>query len=790
MKKNDLQIDLITDEQYMASTDIEKTIFDLDTQIDMLSNQSDKLDYLVAIASGILCSMIDMLWVGEFDLGKGRAVADDRVNQFVIKIADIMGCKEKDVKSAVAFLEKKFPIPSDGNTPDFGGGLQHHLRDFAHHPTIAGLMFSLLTQFTEKSYGTDALGQFIIVPVPDKSKVFIGTDIPDKIIKGTLVWFFHLVSDIAGSKNTAGLAGGTGIPGPLLAFAKEIATLPLFRKLNIQGENISVYLSKIFNGTVWAQRDVNGKVISNSVVKMDLRGELGIAINVEKQAIPVIANECIVRTFFALRRMAIQLRENNIKNIHDLHRIEWSQLKLTNNPTLSRMLTISSGVFVTIDVAEAIITQRYWVSVNYAGIGRFAVALGSETINFLKIRDVNIIRKMYKTIEKNTYNITDENIYRKVSDTMNYEKLGLTLEQIEILYNLELLKTYHDIENTEFIIGSDKAKELKHEWVREWKHYMEKGFPAFVNSEGAKLHWYSGDELLSKIERNNPKEVWFRLVLLETMLFEPYYALSLEKNKKGEEKPSKKYSMLQNIAIGYKESEADKFLDSFFGTKYYYKAGYIQRLRKCYKKVIRELNEVLKSALKCVAVAAAITIATVMTAGAFAPTIAVALVGSNFAGLSGAALTSACLAYLGGGAIAVGGLGMAGGTMAIVGGGAILGLGVGAVSGGAVGFAGIMGKDTTILQSAKLLVSVREIFLNDEHDIDYSNTIYEQYVDNIRKIETGLVDLKLKADIASKDEKKKLLLEIKNAEESVEAMKIAMRSMNKYKSSFETGMNL
>ena len=52
--------------------------------------------------------------------------------------------------------------------------------------------------------------------------------------------------------------------------------------------------------------------------------------------------------------------------------------------------------------------------------------------------------------------------------------------------------------------------------------------------------------------------------------------------------------------------------------------------------------------------------------------------------------------------------------------------------------------------------SVREIFLNDEHDIEYSNTIYEQYVDNIRKIETGLVDLKLKADIANKDEKKKL----------------------------------
>ena len=183
------------------------------------------------------------------------------------------------------------------------------------------------------------------------------------------------------------------------------------------------------------------------------------------------------------------------------------------------------------------------------------------------------------------------------------------------------------------------------------------------------------------------------------------------------------------------------------------------------------------------------TIATVATAGAFAPTIAVALVGSNFAGLSGAALTSACLAYIGGGAIAAGGLGMAGGTMAIVGGGAILGLGVGAGVGGITGSISLMGKKNTILQSAKLLVSVREIFLNDEQDLAYSNSVYEQYVNNIRSIEKSLVDLKLKADTADSKEKKLLKAEIKNAEESVNAMKIAMKSMKKFISSYEIGMN-
>ena len=112
----------------------------------------------------------------------------------------------------------------------------------------------------------------------------------------------------------------------------------------------------------------------------------------------------------------------------------------------------------------------------------------------------------------------------------------------------------------------------------------------------------------------------------------------------------------------------------------------------------------------------------------------------------------------------------------------------GAGVGGAVGAAGVLGKKNTILQSAKLMVSVREIFLNDEHDLAYSNTVYEQYVQNIMEIEKGLVELRLQLDVASGKDKKLLKAKIKEAEESVEAMKIARKSMLKFQSSFETGL--
>lgn len=60
---------------------------------------------------------------------------------------------------------------------------------------------------------------------------------------------------------------------------------------------LSKFLSKLFNGTLFAKRDEKGEIISDTVVKMDLRGEWGVAIEVAKQAIPVIANECIVELF-------------------------------------------------------------------------------------------------------------------------------------------------------------------------------------------------------------------------------------------------------------------------------------------------------------------------------------------------------------------------------------------------------------------------------------------------------------------------------------------------------------
>lgn len=558
--------------------------------------------------------------------------------------------------------------------------------------------------------------------------------------------------------------------------------------MKIGDNSLSVFLSKLFNGTLFAEHDENGRIIRDSLLKLDLRGELGVGIELARQAVPVIANECIVRTFWFIRRLAVKLRDADVNSIGGLSAIIPDFPKPSEDPTLARMLTIATGVFTTIDIGAAVITKKYLVAVNFAGVGRFGVAIGQDVSWCLKARNLKKLRQMYDDIRQNTYRDEDDRIYKRMGhDTMNIDRFGLTVGQTEILYNLEYLKTQNDIDRTWILVGGENIKELKSKWLCEWKDYMTRGFSGFLNNDNAELSWYSAEELTRKIMESEPDGTWLRLVLLEAMLFEPYFPLSTETDKKGNEIPSKHYNALQNPVNGYRKADGDSYLDAFLiwnnSTK-----GCVKRFRRCYDKVLFELNEVMKTVLKSLSITAGVALVTVATAGAFAPAIAVALVGSNFAGLGGAALTGACLAYLGGGAVAAGGLGMAGGTIAIVGGGAALGIGVGAGVGGVVGMAGLAGKKNVILQSAKLLVAVREIFLNDEHDIAYSDSVYEQYVNNIANIEKELVDLRLRADTADTEEKKKIREVIKRSEETVDAMKIAKKSMEKFVSSFKTGV--
>lgn len=370
----------------------------LDTEINRLTNHADGIDYTIAVASGIISGLIDSFFVGEFSLDNATQWGKEKVDSFVKSIANKQGYKGDTLSGAVSFLEKKFPIPADNATNLFGGGSQHHIRDFSHHPTPIGLIFSLFTQFSGKVVGTDLQGAYVALDVANNA--YIGENLPNKLAIGFSDWFFHMVSDMAGSSGSiAEGKNGTGLPGPMFSMLKELSGLPFFS----HKQNTNEFCS-------WVNKTFHSK---NNDVNFDLRTEIGIIHELGRQAIPVIINECIVRISYFIRRLIGEFKNKKISNFHDfIHKIDWHNTLPFNNRTIVRMVTIASGTFVAVDVADAAIRSalksggepatffaNMVLRINIVGIGRFAIAIGTDLYMGYK-REKLRSERMYRESEQ------------------------------------------------------------------------------------------------------------------------------------------------------------------------------------------------------------------------------------------------------------------------------------------------------------------------------------------------------------------------------------------------------
>ena len=384
-------------------------------EYDRLTSHADYLDYAVAAGCGVLCGMLDAFVVGEIDLTKANEWGSEQVNKFVRTTAHLVTKKDypadkAGLEKAIRELEKRFPIPADLATAQFGGGRQHHLRDFSHHPNLLGLLFSVLTQFTGKVYGTNTLGNFLIVDVTDTE--LIGKSFAEKMLLGVVHWFFHMVSDIAGSSAYAG--EGTGLPGAIVSLAKMASVLPIFQDENGNNE-LSLIVSKAFNGTLFMKRDAYGNIIKESVVRMDLRTELGA---LKQQAGVVLLNEVLVRSFYFVSRFVKEVQEKQVDCISDLQNIDWKKCAPAKNRTIVRMMSIATTTFTVVDLADALIRAAYksggdvgtfagemLLRVNFVGIGRTVIAIGTDiSMGFKKSKVAGKIEEAFRE-ELQRYNV-------------------------------------------------------------------------------------------------------------------------------------------------------------------------------------------------------------------------------------------------------------------------------------------------------------------------------------------------------------------------------------------------
>lgn len=727
-EKINIEFDIVYPEQKLLpskteNTDKNENLYDLNIKIDEISelefnnglSEFEKTNYTIAVASGMFTGILNILWSKDYELENAQKWGKEKVEKFVCNVAKNQGCKSDNIQDSIRFLENKYPIQADKYTNTFGGGLQHHLRDFSHHPTIFGLISSILNQFGI-GIGTDVNGNFIVDSVSDNQ--FVGHTFGEKIYNAFIMWSFHLISDMAGSSSS--LSGGTGIPGIILSTFKEMSSLPIFKEIKVKYKDddtgLSVFISKLFNGSIF--KDENGKPI-----KLDFRTELGLIANQSKS---VVINECLVRGIYTIRSLYRELSTKDIKTISDLKRIDFKEVLPFKSRILTRMLTISSGIFVLLDLSKATVKSMgknlttFLLNINYVGIGRFILSCKADA----------------GYIEEDVRKAVYEKYFGNDTPIFDFKMFDLNIEQSQIIYSLQLEKIKYDI----LYVKNEEEKKEKIAWCNQWK----KNVLSKLN-KSEKFFITDGEELYKKLNSIFKNDDKFYFIVLELYLFKPYHKLSKDDTE------IKKYKL-----------SSDYFKDLFKTRQKCLSINTIENIIKTYKNYNKNI---LQNKTKRIIIgASATTTITLITGGLgllFAPQIAIAIAGESVAGLSGAALTSASLAFVGGGSLAAGGLGMAGGTAILTGGGALIGL----ASSSATTIATVLNSDSsinTLDECSKLLTFCKLILADKLKDYTGIKTIKVNIDEAIRKIESFSAD---------KDKKKVIKTNIKYLTRCSKALK-------------------
>ena len=371
--KSDIILDLnIDDDRFGFATSIDEALAQAEVELVVLNEtvesikelkpQCDKLDYILAASSGALCGVIDIFLVGKPDESPLGDITDKWFANRTIDFAKLCGYKgdKNSLSSAINFLEEKFKIPYDQSV---GGGIfrelinltpsNHHFKSLGHNPTLLGLFFSILNQFTNTSDFVSN-GELISLNNSDGKFELQGKNIPSKLFCGITNWIGHLISDVSGSSGSKGR--GMGIPSPIWAWSNDVIAIKA--KLNIPVTEFD--------------KSVNELALKLFKKGYDVRFQT-------TQAIPVFINEMIVRLLYSIRRLIgyyISVPKNDRS-----WGLLWKSCEPFSNATVKRMLTVAHGTFCIIDIGDATIRGfekgigsfnvfEFVLRLNVVGVGR------------------------------------------------------------------------------------------------------------------------------------------------------------------------------------------------------------------------------------------------------------------------------------------------------------------------------------------------------------------------------------------------------------------------------------
>lgn len=490
-------------------TETQSKIDKLNTEVDRLTNHADGVDYAIAVTCGIFTGMIDAIFVGEWNFEKAKAKSNEEVNRKVITFVKkdprytpwcqnmAHGRKQRDpdrLESAIEFLEEHFHLPGDGayQKGKYGiSGKGHRLDDFCHHPTLVGLICCIIVQFTGSTVYSHNTGKVINISVEvNQYGKFVGKNPITKLFSGIVNWFFNVASTLNNREGhlMSDMATSAGIPGPLLSTFKELSALPCFNNANFAENLRKAYQKGIGEGAGQLNLSVFNSLFEGASSKFDKRTEMAIAGELKRQSLPVIINELLVRGGYFIRRFIEQM-----KGKESILEVDWKVLLPFKNRTIVRMMTIASGTFTAVDMADAAIEtaikkpgtcanpatffSNMILRVNFVGVGRMAISIGTDV-------GMGVERSWARNERIRLYTeqiaLTDAKVFYKQADM--WISAESACETIDKAYGMMEKTTAYYIESMQEI--SDSLNK-----IGEYLPDIKKKNPKLIDDINAILNW-------------------------------------------------------------------------------------------------------------------------------------------------------------------------------------------------------------------------------------------------------------------------------------------------------------
>lgn len=404
-------------------------------------DKCDKYDYLAAACCGVIGGLVDVFFVGAPGESQLANWTDAQIDNMVKGFAKAIGWnprenQQNNVASAIGFLEKRFKVNYDQRySPDVSGLFNmstknHHIKSLSHSPDIVGLFFSILNQFTStSSFVSDGK----VITVVTDSFELQGSNFIAKLFCGTVNWFGHIMSDIAGSSGSAGNKGrGTGVVIPFY----ELFQFCTFGKFSVGKD----------------RQDLATIAVRAFQEGYDFR--FGLAMS-----IPVIVTDLFIRLIWSLRQYF-----QYGKAIRDC-------IPTSQHDNLRVMLLFGNGALCLVDGIDASIRSggnflAFFMRLNLIGWFRFASLVLKEVcirIGLLETFQTEV--EAYKRISQGITSYLEE---IKKLDTERYERE--VNEYTNVMSSLLCAKTEQEL-NAILLDSFDKLG-LRRPWQGDFDEFM------------------------------------------------------------------------------------------------------------------------------------------------------------------------------------------------------------------------------------------------------------------------------------------------------------------------------